>query len=133
MIELDWDDSSKTTIRYTFFDPWTWDEYAATNTQRDMMLSEVSHVVDMILDFRQGKYIPTQAIHHIRRAMAWESPQRGMIAIVGIHSMLQALSSVLITLSPQAASKAPRPARDLEQARKIIAEARRKREINCGT
>lgn len=132
MIELDWDDSSKTTIRYTFLDPWTWDEYAATNAQRDAMLSEVSHVVDLIIDFRQGKYIPSQAIHHIRRAAAWDSAQRGIITIIGIHSMLQALSSVLITLSPQAALKAPRPAKDLEQARKIIAETRQKREINTG-
>ncbi len=133
MIELDWDDSQKTTIRYTFVDPWTWDEYYATNARRDALLSEVSHVVDLILDFRQGKYMPSQAIHHIRRAMAWENTQRGIIVIVGVHSMLQALGSVLITLSPQLASKAPRPAKDLEQARKIIAETRQKHEINTAT
>jgi hypothetical protein len=133
MVELDWDDSNKTTLRYTFIDPWTWDEYYATNARRDTFLSEVSHIVDLILDFRRGKYMPSQAIHHIRRAMAWESPQRGIIVIVGVHSMLQALGSVLITLSPQTASKAPRPAKDLEQAQKIIAETRQKREINCST
>lgn len=133
MVEINWDNLQKTTIRYTFIDPWTWEEYTATNTQRDTMLGEVPHVVDLILDFRQGKYMPSQAIHHIRRAMAWESPQRGIITIVGMNSMLQALSSVLITLSPQAAFRAPRPAKDLEQARKIIAEIHYKREINTGS
>ncbi len=130
MIELDWDDLQKTIIRYTFIDPWTWDEYYATNDKRDAMLSSVPHIVNIILDFRRGKQIPSQAMTHFRKAAAWDSPQRGGVVILGIHNMLQALGNIMMILYPQAALKAPRPAKDLDDAYRIIAEINLKREKN---
>lgn len=130
MIELDWNDLQKTIIHYTFIDPWTWDEYYKTNPKRDMMLSTIPHVVDIILDFRRGKHIPSQAMTHFRKAAAWDNPQRGIVVIIGVHSMLQSLANIMMRVYPQAALKAPRPAKDIDEARGIIAEVRQKREKN---
>jgi hypothetical protein len=128
MIELEWDDSEKTIIRYTFFDPWTWDEYYATNPKRDRMFTETHEVIDIILDFRKGNHLPPQAMTHLRKVGSWDSPQRGVVIILGVHSMLQLLANIMSSLYPQSALKMPRPAKDMDNAHRIISEIRAKRE-----
>jgi len=128
MIELDWDDAEKTIIRYTFFDPWTWDEYYATNPKRDMMFAEAHQVIDIILDFRKGTHLPPQAMTHLRKVGSWDSPQRGVVVILGVHSMLQLLANIMTSLYPQSVLKMPRPAKDMDNAHRIISEIRAKRE-----
>ena len=128
MIELDWDDPEKTIICYTFHDPWTWDEYYATNPKRDKMFSETDQVIDIILDFRKGKQLPPKAMTHMLKVGTWDSPQRGAVIVVGVHSMLELLANIMNSLYPQTTSKAPRPARDLDHAHKLIKEIKRKRE-----
>lgn len=128
MIELDWDDTEKTIIRYTFFDPWTWDEYYATNPKRDRMFAETSQVIDIILDFRKGNHLPPQAMTHMRKVGSWDSPQRGVVIILGVHSMLQLLANIMSSLFPQSVLKTPRPAKDMDDAHRLISEIRVKRE-----
>ena len=128
MIELDWDDPEKTIILYTFFDPWTWDEYYATNPKRDKMFSETNQVIDIILDFRKGKRLPPQAMTQLHKIGSWGSPQRGVVIILGVHSMLQLLANIMSSLYPQSALKAPRPAKDINEAHRLISEIRLKRE-----
>ena len=128
MIELDWDDPEKTIILYTFFDPWTWDEYYVTNPKRDMLFSETNQVIDIILDFRKGKHLPPQAMSQLRKIGSWDSPQRGVVIVIGVHSMLQLLANIMNSLYPQNTSKTPRPAKDLDHAHKLIKEIKRKRE-----
>ncbi len=128
MILLDWDNPQRTIIRYTFEDPWTWEDYYATNIKRDQMFSSTDQVIDIILDFRLGKHIPPQAVTHFRKAASWDSPQRGVVVVIGVNVILQALANIMINVYPQAASKAPRPARDLDDARRMIWEIRLKRE-----
>ncbi len=128
MIKLDWDDPEKTIILYTFFDPWTWDEYYATNPKRDVMFATTTDIIDIILDFRKGQHLPPQAMTHIRRVGTWDNPQRGIVIILGVHSMLEILANIMNSLYPQAALKAPRPAKDMNQAHRLISEIRVKRE-----
>jgi len=128
MIELDWDDLDKTIICYTFFDPWTWDEYYATNPKRDMMFASSNEVIDIILDFRKGKHLPPQAMSHIRKVGTWDNPQRGVVIVLGVHSMLQLLANIMSSLYPQSTLKMPRPAKDMKEAHQMISEVRAKRE-----
>lgn len=132
MIQLDWDDSQKTTLRYTFVDPWTWNDYHATNIKRDALFASVTHMVDIILDFTDGKHIPSQAMTHFRKAAAWDDPKRGVVIVVGVNMMLQALANIMISVYPQAALKTPRPAKDLEDARRMIRDIQSKRDTNNG-
>ncbi|MBI1279642.1 MAG: hypothetical protein GC179_16055 [Anaerolineaceae bacterium] len=128
MIELDWDDAEKTIICYTFFDPWTWDEYYATNPKRDTMFAETNQVIDIILDFRKGSHLPPQAMTHIRKVGSWDSPKRGVVIVLGANSMLQLLANIMNSLFPLSVLKTPRPARDMQDALRLISEIRVKRE-----
>ncbi len=128
MIELDWDDPEKTIIGYTFFDPWTWDEYYATNPKRDAMFASTDDVIDIILDFRKGQHLPPQAMTHIRKVGTWDNSQRGIVVVLGVHSMLQLLADIMNSLFPQSTLKTPRPAKDMTQAHRLIAEIRLKRQ-----
>ncbi len=128
MIELDWDDPEKTIILYTFFDPWTWNEYYATDPKRDMMFSETNQVIDIILDFRKGKHLPPQAMTQLSKIGSWDNPQRGVVIVLGVHSMLQLLANIMNSLFPQTVLKTPRPAKDIDEAHRLISEIRLKRE-----
>ena len=128
MIEVDWDDPEKTIICYTFHDPWTWDEYYATNPKRDVLFSETNQIIDIILDFTKGKRLPPKAMTHMLKVGTWDSPQRGVVIIVGVYSMLDFMANILNSLYPQTNLKAPRPASDLDHAHKLIKEIKRKRE-----
>ena len=128
MIELNWDDSEKTIICYTFHDPWTWDEYYATNPKRDTMFRETNQVIDIILDFRKGQHLPPKAMTHMRKVGTWDNPRRGVVIILGVHSMLELLANMLNSLYPQTNLKTPRPAKDLDHAHRLIQEIKGKRE-----
>ena len=128
MIELDWDDPAKTIICYTFHDPWTWDEYDATNPKRDKMFRETDQIIDIILDFRKGKQLPPKAMTHMRKVATWDSPKRGVVVIIGVHSMLGLLANIMNTLYPQTTLKTPRPANDLDHAHALIQDIKHKRE-----
>jgi hypothetical protein len=128
MIQLDWDNPQQNIIRYTFVDPWTWDEYYATNIKRDQLFASSSQTIDIILDFTEGAQIPGQAVTHFRKAAAWDSPKRGVVVIVGVNLMLQALGHIMTSVFPQIAMKAPRPAKNLEAARRLIWEIRLQRD-----
>ena len=127
MIQLDWDDPQHSIIRYTFFDPWTWEEYHATNVKRDLMFSSTDHIIDIILDFTHGRHIPGQAMTQFPKAASWDNPKRGVIIVIGVNKMLQMLADIMIHVYPQAASKTPRPAKDLNDAQRMIWEIRLKR------
>ena len=106
MIQLDWDDPQHNIIRYTFFDPWTWEEYHATDAQRDVMFSSTNQIIDIILDFNQGSRIPGHAMTQFPKAASWDNPQRGVIIVIGVNKMLQMLANIMMSVYPQAAAKA---------------------------
>jgi len=133
MIQLDWDDDQKTVICYTFLHPWTWEEYHATNAQRDEMFSITDQIIDIILDFTRGSHIPDEAIKHFPKVASWDNPKRGVVIVISANRMLQTLANIMISVYPQAATKVPRLAKDLEDARRIIAEIRRKRDKDRST
>ena len=128
MIQLDWDNTQRTIIRYTFVDPWTWEDYYATNVKRDAMFNSTDQIIDIILDFSMGRHIPPQAMLHFRKAASWDSPQRGVVIVIGVSVLLQALANIMISVYPQAALKTPRPAKNLPDAHRMIWEIRLKRE-----
>jgi hypothetical protein len=133
MIQLDWDDDQQTIIRYRFLHPWTWAEYYATDAQRDEMFNTSDQIIDIILDFSEGKHIPDEAMTHLPKVASWDSPKRGVIIVIGVNRMLQTLANIMISVYPQAATKAPRPAKDLEDARRMIEEIRRRRQKDHST
>ncbi len=127
MILLEWDDPSCTTLRYTFVDPWTWDEYHATNPQRDAMFAQTSAILDIILDFTHGQHIPEGAMTHFYAAASWDRPQKGIVAVIGVNTVLRILSNIMEKVSPQPRLKLPYVARDLAAARAIIERAKSNR------
>lgn len=130
MIQLEWDTAQKDILCYTFIEPWTWDEYEATNPQRDRMFSESDGMIDIILDFTNGAQIPARALPHFRKAAAWDSPKRGVVIVVGVSTLLQALGTIMFSVFPQSALKAPRPARNRDAARSLIKVIRLQRDTD---
>src|SRR5690606_39902732 len=57
-IEINWGDSSRSTIHLTFRRGWTWDHLRQAIQQADQMIGSVDHTVHLIIDLRNGGGVP---------------------------------------------------------------------------
>lgn len=65
-ITIEWDDSEKTIIRYTYQGKWTWEENDQISAQSVAFAKEVDHPLDVIIDFRNSHLLPERALSRFR-------------------------------------------------------------------
>lgn len=128
-VQVVWDNTDKTVVRFIYEGSWTWQEYHQTIQTANAMMDTVAHPVVSIVDMRATKYIPPNAMRHIRQVInESRNHNNSNIAVyLGADDFTQALVNATqrIYLDVRAFSQFFY-AESLEAARELAHDLRRK-------
>jgi hypothetical protein len=88
-IDVRWDNTEKTILRWQFFDKWTWDDYYGALQISRQHNKQVTHIVDVIVDMQDSKTLPNNIFTHAQNAVQTSSLNVGTIVVVGINPLLR--------------------------------------------
>ena len=97
-VNIEWDNEAKTIIRMELVGNWTWDEAYRGAQQGYAMLETVDHEVGVLMDLRNSKAIPSNAITHARIMIKQRHPRTGLTVFVGTTTFFTALWNVFSRL-----------------------------------
>jgi hypothetical protein len=120
-VQVHWDNTDKTVIRYDFEGKWTWDEFYAAFEQARSMIAGIPHVVDFICVIQQvsGFFMPLNLLFHIRKIYTDVPSNVGITILAGPPSELIAIYSMIKRAYPMIAVRYA-VAPTLEQARIVL-------------
>jgi hypothetical protein len=95
-VTVDWYTREQNIVVYQFVHPWTWDDYHAAAKKAWVMINNVQHIVDIILDFSSSHSIPAHAVKHFKREATHPHANRGLIIIVGANAFIRAVGKKLV-------------------------------------
>lgn len=105
-IDANWDNETKTIIRYQYRNGWNWDDYFAAIKAAADLLDTVDHKVDIIMDFHSANLLPQGAVTQVQRAFSHpRHPNIGLTIFVGANAFIRAIENLGRRLAPSAASK----------------------------
>jgi hypothetical protein len=122
-IEVYWDDEAKTILRYDFEGRWTWDEFYKRCNKVIAMKAESLRRIDLMLDMRGSKYIPSDGIHHVQQITRLYSDGIGISVFVSDNHFFHTVFDVGVKLHSNLRDRywlVETP----DAARKIISEVR---------
>jgi len=122
-ISICWDNPEKTVIRYDFGQSWTWDDFWAALKADDELIGSVDHIVHLIFDFRQARFVPPNPGSKFRMLADQISDRIGLIIIVGANAWFLTVSQMFLELyGPKIKGiRGVKFVLSLEEARSIIA------------
>jgi hypothetical protein len=95
-IQIYWEDTEKTIVRYDFQGAWTWDDLYAVYYQAIDMETSVPHRVDIILDMRTSQRIPGNALLHIKNIAEKQPPNVGLSIFVTTNAFITSMYNMAI-------------------------------------
>ncbi|GAB4573020.1 MAG: hypothetical protein Kow0077_14120 [Anaerolineae bacterium] len=93
-VRVFWDDPEHTIICMAFTGEWTWEEVEAARQREHAMLRQVSHTVDILLDFTNASNAPDNPILSMRRMSSYRPENVGAIVLVGASTHVQTLTRI---------------------------------------
>jgi hypothetical protein len=119
-IQVTWDNPEKTTLLWTVEGRWTWTESHEAIAAAEAFMESVPHQqVDSIVDMSRGHLIPENAVSNFSRTLRTMHPKAGLIVMVGMPPIVQALLSVL-TRVPSSPARKIIVTRTLDEARNVL-------------
>lgn len=97
-INIVWDNTEKTTMRYDFEGGWTWEEFYPAMQQGVEMRQEVTHTVNIIVNLEKSLRIPNNVLTHLKRLATNDRGNRGMIVLAGGGGFVIALVRIYTSL-----------------------------------
>ncbi len=82
-IQVSWDNTEKTAVRFDYGQDWSWADFTAALQQSKGMIATVSQTVDLIANFTDGTLPPADALLRFSRALQDSPPNVGIVVIVG--------------------------------------------------
>ena len=95
LVEIRWDNSEKTIIRYTYQSNWTWDSFLEALTEGRRMMQEVSHSVCILNDMRQIRYLPPNFLSTAQSIITSRPENTGISVFLTTNVSFQAMYRVL--------------------------------------
>jgi hypothetical protein len=123
-IQVYWEDSEKTIVRYDFQGMWTWDDLYAVYYQAIAMETSVPHRVDIILDMLTSQRIPGNALLHLKNLSEKQPPNVGLSIFVTRNAFVISMYNMAIKVYGKIAYYF-RLANTLDDAHSMIEAARR--------
>lgn len=129
-VSAEWNDNTQTIMRWTFTGKWTWDEYYLCRKSINDDICGVGHVVDLIVDMREGSMLPANAMTHARSAVDSAPDNIGVTVVVGTNAMLRIFYNMFSKLYNTIAAKDTniRVVATLDDAFDLIGDLRNTRE-----
>lgn len=98
-INMVWDNNEQNVMRVTFAKVWSWDEFDAIVEQAQLMMDEVHHQVDVIIDMRESGAFPERAFWRFHKLINTKHHNRGRVIVVGGNSFIRTLTDTLQRLA----------------------------------
>jgi hypothetical protein len=95
-IQVYWEDTERTIVRYDFQGVWTWDDLYGVYYQAIAMETSVTHRVDIILDMRSGSRIPANALLHIKNLSEKQPSNVGLSIFVTSNAFIISMYNMAI-------------------------------------
>ncbi len=89
-VEFAWDNPERTIMRLKAFESWDWNLFHKTHRRMSLRYDEVTHLVELIIDFRKSERFPGGTIAHIRSlgtAFHVNAPARAVV--LGVSQDMQ--------------------------------------------
>ncbi len=120
-IHIEWDNSEKKILVYTFEGVWSLNEFYIAFAQGNLMMDSVNHTVHTILDMRKSGSLPNGFIGTIRTLGAKPHDNLGQMAMIGANGFVQSFINLSRRILP-AGRKNPRffMVSTLEEARAMF-------------
>jgi hypothetical protein len=86
-VEFAWDNPERTIMRLRAVETWDWNLFHKTHRRMSLRYDEVTHPVELIIDFRKSERFPGGTIAHIRSlgtAFHANAPARAVILGVSV-------------------------------------------------
>ncbi len=80
-IQLEWDNTEKTVLRWIFTGCWSWGDMSAHFDDLEQALDSVNHSVDYIIDFTSAASVPTFTPMRLYKSETPDSASGLMIAV----------------------------------------------------
>jgi hypothetical protein len=125
-ITVDWYNSEKTVLLYTYRERWTWTDFDTAVIQGNSLMESVPYTVHVIVDMHDSSLIPTDVISTSNRQRITKGTphNHGKLIVYGISPALQLLASTVQRIAPQwVADRNAVIARSAEEINEIISSA----------
>lgn len=121
-VSVSWDNESKTVIRYDLEGRWTWDEALTAFDTAALMLAEVQHTVNFIVnpvDPVSQIYVPPNTLGNLITLYRRSTDNAGISVLLINNATVRTLTRLMSTLNPAVATRFLF-ADSLEEARLIL-------------
>lgn len=121
-VTVQWDNDSKTILRYDFAGQWTWDEFITAYGQSKILLSSVPHTVHFIansVDDESRGYLPPGVLNQTIRVYRMASPNAGRTVVVSGSPLFRSVLKFGSRLYPKITARYSFAA-SLEEARAML-------------
>lgn len=81
-IKVNWDDTEKTTLYYSFSGDWLWNDLHVAVRRGRAMMASVNHRVGSIFDLRGCDSLPGNALVHLQLLCETQPPNAGLTVVV---------------------------------------------------
>lgn len=120
-IDVLWDDSERTILRYDFEPEWTWVEFWEAIDESNAMMLSVPYTVDFIGNFSNGKLPSIGSFRILKRSREVSPDNLGLIVLVGMNDFIRVLLEVFTKIYPALGARMV-AVHTLEEARALLAE-----------
>jgi hypothetical protein len=125
-IHVSWYDSSETIIVWKFEGEWDWLQYHAAINRAVMMIKRVHHTVDSIMDLRDNRSLPPDAILNGKRWFVVAPENFGVTVVAGASGLIQGIANTIASIYKPFTAKIL-VARTLDEAVQIILDKQEQR------
>ncbi len=120
-IQVIWDNTERTVLRYDFDVSWTWQELYDAVDIANRMMDSVPHGVGSIFNIQRGTTVPNHLLTHTKNLMTRRHPRSVVIAAIIQGIYLRSLLHVVTMVSGEVAELFI-PVASLDEARSTIQE-----------
>lgn len=94
-MQVSWDNSERTIIRYTYQNDWNWDDYLDKLLIGRRMMQEVDHRVCVLNDMRQIQQLPPNFLSTARSIISSRPDNTGLCILLTTNIYFKAMYRVL--------------------------------------
>lgn len=91
-IDIRWENTQHTIIRWTFTGTWTWDDFEAAQREFHAMLHSVEHMVDVIADLRHSQLLPQDTFANFKRLERSVMSNRDRVILVTTNLFIKSMA-----------------------------------------
>ncbi len=104
-INVMWKTEAKRVLVFVFQGHWDVNDFYFATEQGNVLLDEVTHSVDMLLDVQNSRSLPSDFMNAIRNVTRKAHPNTGIMVMVGINTFARAFISLYRKVYPKKATE----------------------------